>query len=245
MSVPSSSVPSSKATADHIEKSKIVVSYILCAHTNQSLRDAWAKTFSDIDGVNVAENGDLFQNPATALVSPANSYGYMDGGIDAFFTPALGYDVEEQLQNKMSELGRYKTEIGDALLLPVIQSSNDNKVYWDYWISAPTMVTPMVLKKKSRNAYLAFRAVLRVVQKHNQTAGEKHQTPITSVGVPGLGTGIGAMDPMESARHMREAYDEVILGKEPQEPTASGTKRSLDGTKKARQQPKKQRLRKK
>lgn len=226
------------------------VKYLLCAHTNQSLRHAWNTHFSDVDAVIVAENGDLFKNPATALVSPANCYGYMDGGIDAFFHEALGYDAEEQLQNEMTKLGRYKTEIGHALLLPVIKTSK-SRVYWDYWISSPTMVTPSVLKEGSRNAYLAFRAVLKVVKEHNDSVDDNNKKPITSVGVPGLGTGIGAMDPMESARQMREAYDEIILGKnkpqkEPAAASNSTKKRSGEtSSPKAKQQSKKQCIEKK
>ena len=134
-------------------------------------------------------------------------------------------------------MGRHKTEIGDALLLPVETAIGDagssDGVHWDYWISAPTMVTPMVLKNSSRNAYLAFRAVLRCILAHNSSTscrGSCHQNqqttcntqgPITvttavakeilSVAVPGLGTGIGMMDPTESARQMRDAYDEVMF----------------------------------
>jgi len=56
------------------------------------------------------------------------------------------------------------------------------------------------------NVYLAFRAALIAVLKHN--AGTK--TPIETLFVPGLGTGIGAGAPMAAARQMRLAYDAII-----------------------------------
>jgi O-acetyl-ADP-ribose deacetylase (regulator of RNase III) len=56
------------------------------------------------------------------------------------------------------------------------------------------------------NAYLAMRAVLVAVLRHN--AGSAR--PIRSLAVPGLGTGVGALDPREATTQMRTAYDNVI-----------------------------------
>ena len=56
------------------------------------------------------------------------------------------------------------------------------------------------------NAYLAFRAVLLAVRAHNAS---DHETKIGSVLCPGLGTGIGALDPTRRAVQMRLAYQQV------------------------------------
>ena len=42
---------------------------------------AWREVFRDRDEVTVHED-DYFAHPAAAMVSPANSFGIMDGGLD-------------------------------------------------------------------------------------------------------------------------------------------------------------------
>jgi hypothetical protein len=56
------------------------------------------------------------------------------------------------------------------------------------------------------NAYLAFRAILLAVRRHNTSEGS---VPIRSLLVPGLGTGIGAMEARRCAAQMRMAFDQV------------------------------------
>jgi hypothetical protein len=51
---------------------------------------AWKVAFADVPQVHVT-CGNILEHPADAIVSPANSFGYMDGGIDAAF---LGYFVQ-------------------------------------------------------------------------------------------------------------------------------------------------------
>jgi hypothetical protein len=58
------------------------------------------------------------------------------------------------------------------------------------------------------NAYLALRAAFAAVFDHNTG----NPRPIGSLGVSGLGTGIGRMSPDESARQMRAAYDMIVGG---------------------------------
>jgi O-acetyl-ADP-ribose deacetylase (regulator of RNase III) len=46
------------------------------------------------------------------------------------------------------------------------------------------------------------------VLKHNESAS----TPIGSLLVPGLGTGVGEVPPERAARQMKHAYDTIIRG---------------------------------
>jgi hypothetical protein len=48
---------------------------------NGELVEAWQKEFEGIDEVHT-ECGDILKIAENTIVSPANSYGYMDGGID-------------------------------------------------------------------------------------------------------------------------------------------------------------------
>jgi O-acetyl-ADP-ribose deacetylase (regulator of RNase III) len=56
------------------------------------------------------------------------------------------------------------------------------------------------------NAYLALRAALVAVLRHNVSGAR----PVRSLAVPGLGTGVGGMEFAEAAEQMRAAYDNVI-----------------------------------
>jgi O-acetyl-ADP-ribose deacetylase (regulator of RNase III) len=60
----------------------------------------------------------------------------------------------------------------------------------------------------SINAYLSMRAALVAVLRHNAAGGRR----IRSLAVPGLGTGVGGIDPEEAAGQMRAAYDNVVGG---------------------------------
>src|SRR5687768_14323530 len=51
---------------------------------NAAVTDAWIDTFRDLDGVEILE-GSLLDLDCDALVSPANSFGDMSGGIDEFY----------------------------------------------------------------------------------------------------------------------------------------------------------------
>jgi hypothetical protein len=49
--------------------------------TNGAVVDAWQRHFADCADVAVSA-GDIFHEPADAIMSPANSFGFMDWGID-------------------------------------------------------------------------------------------------------------------------------------------------------------------
>ena len=51
---------------------------------------AWTKHFADTPQVE-ASQGDIFDVPADAIVSPANSFGFMDGGIDLAYSYRFGW----------------------------------------------------------------------------------------------------------------------------------------------------------
>ncbi|WP_185816839.1 macro domain-containing protein [Hymenobacter metallilatus] len=55
--------------------------------TNPEITDAWHHVFADVPQVTF-RCGSIFDVPADALVSPANSFGYMNGAIDFAINPA-------------------------------------------------------------------------------------------------------------------------------------------------------------
>lgn len=57
------------------------------------LVNAWQQVFEPFDEVDPQES-DFFPEDASALVSPANSFGIMDGGLDLAIRDALGHRVQ-------------------------------------------------------------------------------------------------------------------------------------------------------
>ncbi len=158
---------------------------------------AWGKHFSKVENVSIVKE-DICQVDCDAIVSPANSFGFMDGGLDYYLSERFGWNLQEELQTLIANRPMKELLIGEALIIP----TKDKKVPW--LISAPTMRVPMVLRQ-SVNAYLAMKAILTVALSH------KTQPAIESIAIPGLGTGCGALDPETSALQMWNAYREVIL----------------------------------
>lgn len=60
------------------------------------MTQAWRRCFDGTD-VTLVE-GDYFATPADAMVSPANSFGIMDGGLDLAIRDELGLAVQRELQ---------------------------------------------------------------------------------------------------------------------------------------------------
>lgn len=164
------------------------------------LVEAWKREFSRFADVE-AICGDFFQRPADAMVSPANSFGIMDGGLDAAITDRLGPGVQGRLQDVIVDRYHGELPIGCA---EVVETRDER---WPYLIAAPTMRIPESAEF-TINAYLAFRAILIAAQNFNRGLGERR---IDSLVCPGLCTGIGRMPPHRCAGQMRMAYWSVSL----------------------------------
>jgi O-acetyl-ADP-ribose deacetylase (regulator of RNase III) len=167
---------------------------------NGAIVDAWRRAFTDCPDVTVSQ-GDIFAEPSDAIVSPANSFGFMDGGIDLVYSQRFGWDLSERLRVRLRDEHDGELPVGQA----VIVETGDVQFPW--LVSAPTMRVPMDVSN-TVNAFLAFRAVIRAVRAHNETASH----PIRSVLCPGLGTAVGRMAPESCARQMYYAYRTTHAG---------------------------------
>ena len=161
---------------------------------------AWQKYFADCADVEIID-GDILEQEADALVSPANSFGYMDGGLDLKISQKLGWDIEKKVRQRLLDDFYGELPVGNALIVET------GLKQFSYLVSAPTMRVPMDVSKTA-NAFLAFKAVLAEVKKFN-AQGQR----INSLACSGLGTGEGKMSAEQCARQMRAAYEVVILGK--------------------------------
>ncbi len=162
------------------------------------LFNAWQHFFADIPEVQPSI-GDIFEFPADAVISPANSFGFMNGGIDLDYSEYLGWHVQDRLRALLHENYDGELPIGWAVLIETDHPDIS------YMISAPTMRAPTNVSD-TLNAYLAFRAALRVIKSKN----EEHPGAIQSVLCPGLATGTGEMPVAICAKQMYAAYVEVM-----------------------------------
>ena len=165
---------------------------------NTGIVKAWEQAFADVSEVSVS-CGDIFEHKADAIVSPANSFGFMDGGIDLLYSRHFGWSLQTDLQAVLAEQHYGELPVGQAV---IVATGHDSI---PFLVSAPTMRIPADISA-TVNVYLAFRGALIAVLTHNA----RKKPLIRTLLVPGLGTGIGAVVPAAAARQMRLAYDTII-----------------------------------
>lgn len=165
---------------------------------NADIVSEWLRAFGDVDAVEILE-GNLLDLDCDALLSPANSFGDMSGGIDKaiddFYQGAAQWAAMRAIQDRF--LG--ELPVGMAVILEM------ESLRFPYLIVSPTMRVPGRVGD-TINAYLALRATLVAVVRHNRLSERK----IESIAVPGLCTGVGFMGYAASARQMRTAYDNIV-----------------------------------
>ena len=135
------------------------------------------------------------------FVSPANSIGYMDGGVDDALRHLLpGVEFENSKRN--GEMRCYVT-VKKTSYLP-IGSARVLECGDCFLISAPTMWVPQDVSN-TNNVYWAMRATFSAVTMWN-ACYPKHT--IKRLICPGMGTGYGCMPFAESAQQIMRAYRE-------------------------------------
>jgi O-acetyl-ADP-ribose deacetylase (regulator of RNase III) len=162
---------------------------------SQELTRDWQEQFVNCPAIEVL-CGDYFQKSADAIVSPANSFGIMDGGLDLAIRNELGLVIQQKVQEVIVQKYHGELPVGCAEIV----ETNDTR--WKYLIAAPTMGIPEPIRF-TINPYLAFRAILVAIENFNRTRGA---AVINSCICPGLGTGVGGVSAATCARQMRAAY---------------------------------------
>ena len=170
---------------------------------NTHMCAAWNRTFktvyeNDMDAINIY-HGDFFDPETDAVVSPANSFGFMDGGLDYYISTTLGWHVQQRVQKEIVKNFNGELLVGQALSVLTHKSMDDDPPI-KYVISAPTMRVPMILGTNTVNVYLATKAALI----------EAKKIGANTVTFSGMGTGVGQVPYSICAHQMRVAYDEVI-----------------------------------
>lgn len=161
--------------------------------------EAWEDHFTGVPGITTVI-GSFNDKIADIIVSPANSFGFMNGGIDFAYTQFFGPQIQEKVQSSI------KTNFGGELLIGQALLVQTDHVQFPYMIAAPTMRLPMKITDPA-DVFLATRAALRIaVRMQNAVDGQ------LTILFPGMGTGAGMIPPDFCADHMRKAYDAVRYG---------------------------------
>ena len=172
-----------------------------------SLAEAWQEFCGDLDFVEV-HRGSIIDINCDAVVSPANSFGFMDGGIDTLYMDYFGSEIQMKVRRQIYNHHGGELIVGHA---DIVETGDD---IIPFLIVAPTMRVPMVLID-SVNPYLAARAVFRLIKEgvflSGQYEGQSVGEHIKQVALPGLGTGVGKVGYNTCAHQVRSAINDVIL----------------------------------
>lgn len=179
---------------------------IILVSVDKSLGDAWENHCRDLDCVEFFR-GSILDVKCDAVVSPANSYGFMDGGLDLEYSNHFGWGIQKRLQEIIKSQFYGQLLIGQA----VIVETEDEDI--PFLISAPTMRVPMPMYN-TLSPYLATRGVLLLIKHGIFTSGSYKGAPVSThlkrIAFPGLATGVGEIEPEICAKQVRFAIREVL-----------------------------------
>jgi O-acetyl-ADP-ribose deacetylase (regulator of RNase III) len=169
---------------------------LILVDPKEALCRAWRSAFEKSPGVSVV-CGRFEELPEfDCMVSAANSFGLMDGGVDLAITRFFGVQLMERVQTHILQEYLGEQPVGTSLIIETRHPRHP------FIAHTPTMRVPMAISTTD-NVYLAMWAMLLAVRRHNASSS----TRITKLACPGLGTTTGRVAPDEAARQMALAYN--------------------------------------
>lgn len=179
---------------------------------NAQICEAWEKEFAGYSAVDI-HNVQLEDAPAAdCLVAAGNSFGIMDGGLDAAM--ALQFpDVVSNVREIISSDYKGEIPVGCSAIVP----TGDETFPWMAY--TPTMRFPR--KIAAELVYDSMRGMLLAVIKWNEDLANERmiaeetggtppsQSEIVSIACPGLGTLSGGVGAFTGAKMMRMAWDTI------------------------------------
>lgn len=157
---------------------------------NPAVVEGYRSAFKDVPEVEVKH--EYLQNiDADFYVSPANSFGFMDGGIDMVYEQIFP-GIEAVVRKRIAFGG--EVLVGSCIWVRIpFQGSKQ-------LIVAPTMRTPDTYIANTINVYLAAKAIFSVFKIDKNLV----------IAMPGLGTATGRVPPMLAGKQVRAAYEECV-----------------------------------
>jgi O-acetyl-ADP-ribose deacetylase (regulator of RNase III) len=167
------------------------------------LFEAFKKHFAQFPQVEVVNVPfEMVMDRSDCVVSAANSFGLMDGGVDQCITDFFGIQMMKRVQERIIKEYWGEQPIGTSMIVRANEMADPG--HKDKYVAhTPTMRIPMDINKTSY-VYMAMKAMLIAVERHNlylmpNTMG---QSKINTVVCPGLGTNAGRVPAEEAAKMM-------------------------------------------
>ncbi|GAA2578454.1 hypothetical protein GCM10010399_05240 [Dactylosporangium fulvum] len=178
-------------TVNHVKPQLRVV----LSDVNAKVVQAWMSAFADTPEVEIVK-GSIVNQHVDAWVSPTNSRGRMDGGVDAVVKRHLGAGIQLRVQRAIRDESGGSLPIGSAVCVP---SGAANP---KFLISTPTMEQSVENVRETLNVALACAAAFQAIHMQNS----REPDSIRSVALVGMGAATGKVPPQVCANLMWAGY---------------------------------------
>lgn len=168
---------------------------VVLTDINTAVVQAWRAAFADTPGIEIRK-GSIVDEDVDAWVSPTNSRGRMDGGVDAVIKRYLGAGIQLRVQRAIRSQFAGRLPVGSAVCVP------SGAVKPRFLISTPTMETSSQNVSETLNVALACAAAFQAVHQQNRRAPGS----IRSVALVGMGAQTGRVPARVCANLMWTGY---------------------------------------
>ncbi|MGW2991455.1 macro domain-containing protein [Streptomyces sp. NPDC001193] len=153
---------------------------VVLTDVNEHVVEAWRAAFADTPGIEI-RRGSILDEDVDAWVTPTNSRGRMDGGVDAVIKRHLGSGIQLRVQRAIRDRFAGVMPVGSAVC--VASGASVPR----FLISTPTMVRSSQNVSATLNVALACAAAFQAVHRQNRKAPGS----IRSVALVGMGAQTG------------------------------------------------------
>lgn len=168
---------------------------VVLTDVNERVVQAWRAAFADTPGIEIRK-GSILDEDVDAWVTPTNSQGRMDGGVDAVIKRHLGAGIQLRVRRAIRDRFAGTLPVGSAVCVP------SGATVPRYLISTPTMVQSAQNVKDTLNVALACAAAFQAVHRQNRKAPGS----IRSVALVGMGAQTGRVPARVCANLMWTGY---------------------------------------
>ncbi|MFC9295110.1 macro domain-containing protein [Streptomyces sp. NPDC057011] len=168
---------------------------VVLTDVNERVVEAWRAAFADTPGIEIRK-GSILDEDVDAWVTPTNSQGRMDGGVDAVIKRYLGSGIQLRVRRAIRDRFAGTLPVGSAVCVP------SGATVPRYLISTPTMVQSSQNVSATLNVALACAAAFQAIHRQNRKAPGS----IRSVALVGMGAQTGRVPARVCANLMWTGY---------------------------------------
>jgi O-acetyl-ADP-ribose deacetylase (regulator of RNase III) len=168
---------------------------IILLDRNKKMVESWKRFFNGTENVKfVCSDFEKFMdnNKVQCVVSPANSYGLMDGGYDYAISEWFGWDLQNKVQKYIVDNFYGEQPVGTSI---IVDTGKDGIKL----IHTPTMRYPDIIRDAAV-VYQCMRSTLMLAMKND----------IKSIVIPAFGGACGGLEYDEIAEMMWKAFMQLL-----------------------------------